>query len=205
MELNELNQAVLNHSGVFHCVPRGSIEGKRLVNFSHHYESPEPQTDVPDMGMLKEYYSIFGNLWLYHHEDSGEAAFFIATPKHWEELREYFWGWIEIVDDEERNEIVPSWVEDSITIGEIPSSGNYLLVPTTGEKAGYVFEFEHDGFKFIELGSSLINFIDKVLSPDSSALKAMASHMTFFEENSDIQWWIEEMQDNTGNVIRTDA
>ena len=205
MELSKLKQAVSNHSGVFHCVPRGNEDGTKLVNFKHHYETPESVTDIPDIGMMKEFYSAFGNLSLYHHEESGDAAFFIATPKHWEELREYFWGWIENLDDDEREEIVPNWVEDCISIGEIPSSGNYLLVPTSGEKAGYVFEFEHDGFEFIEHGSNLCDFVSKMLSPSSSTLTGMASHMTFFEENSDIQWWIDEMRDNKGNVIRTEA
>lgn len=200
----DLIQFVSNHSGVFGCVPRGNSAGSRFVDFSHRIEAPETVADIPDTGMLREYFSVFGNLWLYHHEESGEAAFFIATPKHWVELRRYLLDWVEILDEDERDEIVPDWIDGCITIGEVPSSGNYLLVPTTGKDSGRVFKFDHDGFEFIEMGSDIIDFVKNALSPDSRALSEMASHMIFVDDKSDTQWWIEEMEDNAGNMIRTD-
>jgi hypothetical protein len=112
---------------------------------------------------------------------------------------------VEGLDEEEEEELLPKWIDNFITVGEIPSSGNYLLVPIAGEMAGHVFEFEHDGFEFIDLASNINNFIANSLKPDSRSLTRMASHMTFTEDNEENQWWIEEMRDNHGHVVKTQA
>ncbi len=205
MELTELKQTVAEHSGVFHCVGRGDESRSKQVIFEHSFDPPETDTAIPDTGLLKEFYSTFGNLTLYHHEASGDAAFYLANPDQWESLREHFFEWLGYLDEEEFNELIPSWVNDCIAIGEIPSSGNYLLMPTEGDLSGRVFEFEHDGFEFIELGSNLGEFVLNMLNPDSKILIGIASHMTFIEGDFLDQWWISEMRDNKGNVVKTKA
>ena len=206
MKLIELEKAVAKHSGVFKCTGRGGDKSKsKTINFEHKYEPPVSFSEIPDIGMLREFYSTFSSLTLYHHKESEDAAFYIGSPEEWDSLLEYFSGWIEDLDEEEEDELLPKWIGNFITIGEIPYSGNYLLVPIAGEMAGHVFEFEHDGFEFIDLASNINDFIVKCLKPDSRFLTGMASHMTFTENGEEDQWWIEEMRDNLGNVVKTKA
>jgi hypothetical protein len=94
MKLVELEEAVSNHSGVFQCTGRGGEKSiSKIINFEHKYESPRSFSDVPDIGMLKEFYSTFSSLTLYHHKESEDAAFYIASPEEWDTLQEDFSGW----------------------------------------------------------------------------------------------------------------
>lgn len=195
--LESLRAAVQSHAGTFHCSEIHREANKKSVEFRHAGLPPDPSADVPDIAGLQDFYSTFSQLTLYLDEASGDAAFHIAHPSQWPELDDEFRPWIEADDD------LPEWIEDCLVIGEVPHSGNYLLVPTTGPEAGKVFEFEHDGFEFIELGTSLPDFVARSLDLDSARLTDMASHLRFIAPGEDKQWWIEEMKDNRGNSVRT--
>jgi len=205
MKIVELKEAVLNHSGDFICSGRGDDEDTKTISFKHKFDPPDLVAEVPDIGKLKDFYSTFGSLTLYHHEASDDAGFYITNPEGWSIIEEEFSGWIEDLDEEEEEELLPDWINDCIVIGEIPHSGNYLLVPLSGEMSGHIFEFEHDGFEFIELASDIYEFVLRALNPDSRSLTNMASHMTLTEPGEDNQWWIEEMRDDHGNVVKTEA
>jgi hypothetical protein len=206
MKLVEIEEAVSKHSGVFQCIGRGGDESKtKTINFEHKFKPPASISEAPDIGMLQEFYSTFSSLTLYYHKESEDAAFYIASPEEWESLIDGFSGWIDDLDEEEQEELLPEWIDNFITIGEIPYSGNYLLMPTVGEMSGHVFEFEHDGFEFIDRASNIKEFILSVLKPDARSLTSMASHMTFTENGEENQWWLEEMRDNNGHVVRTVA
>ncbi len=71
---------------------------------------------------------------LYFDEKSGDAALYIARPDQWDSLNSYFSDWLEGLDQDEREELLPEWLDNYLTIGEIPHSGNFILVPTAGEK-----------------------------------------------------------------------
>ena len=77
-------------------------------------------------------------------------------------------------------------------------------MPTAGADAGKVFEFEHDGFEFIERAPSLLAFLEQALVPGPGELAGMASHMRFRSPDSDAQWWIREMRDSQGRVVSVD-
>ncbi len=201
MLASELKQKLLNHSGEFHCLRRGGDEGTKLVQFRHDCAEPGLVEDVPDLAGMRDFYSSFGDTRLYFHPESGDAAYFIATLERWDGLRENFLPWIEMIDEDERDEFIPRWVDGCIVVGEIPSSGNYLLVPSDGDKAGHVFEFQHDGFEFTELGSDLCTFVANALNPDRELLGRTVAYMTFSDEDSDAQWGVAEMRDNDGRVV----
>lgn len=205
MKLTDLKNEIEAHAGIFHCIRRGGLANKpesKEVAFEHVYEPPRRVSAIPPTAMLKEFYETFGSLTLYFHKESGDAAFYIANPDEWDRILESFRNWMEdVVDDDP--EWLPYWVDDCLAIGEIPQSGNYLLVPANGEKAGHIFEFEHDGYEFIEHASNLQEFVTRMLSPDSSALTRMAAHMCFIEGDPMEQWWIDEMRDNRGRIVKT--
>ena len=202
MILAELRQLIEKHTGIFYCRGCSHHNENKHINFKHVYQKPGYTSCVLDIGDLRDFYSTFGSLTLYYDEKSGDAAFYIAKPEEWGGLLECFNNWMEDVTDD-NPEWLPYWVGNCIAIGEIPESGNYLLVPLSGDKKGHVFEFEHDGYEFKEYGSSVEEFIRKALKPDSELLTDMASHMTFTENDPMDQWWIEEMHDNKGLIVKT--
>jgi len=55
------------------------------------------------------------------------------------------------------------------------------------------------------LGQSLPEFVARTLDLDTSRLTAIASHVRFITPEENRQWWINELNDNRGNVIRTEA
>jgi len=205
MKLAELEELVNKHTGEFFCTQIHNENTTKFVPFKHIYDPPIAFSDILDIGRLNEFYETFGNLLMYFDETSGDAALYIASPNQWESLHSYFSDWLEGLEEDERKELLPEWIDDCFVIGEIPHSGNYILMPKNGEKIGYVYEFEHDGFEFIELAENIEEYIKKMLNLDSSSLTNIASHMRFIEDSPEIQWWIKEMRDNQGNVIRTEA
>lgn len=177
----------------------------KVVQFRHIGSPPNTTLTVPDVQGLRQFYGTYEQLTMYIDERTGEAAYYLASPSQWSELEGDFKPWLDGLEDDEVAEFLPTWIDDCIVVGEIPQSGNYLLIPTSGPDAGKVFEFEHDGFEFIELGKSLPDFVAHALDLDSRRLTAMASHLRFIAPGEDSQWWIQELKDNRGNVVRTEA
>jgi hypothetical protein len=203
MQLSALKREVDDHSGVFHCQRLHDAKSTKQVEFRHLYDPPQSWEDLPDIPKLADFYDTFSNLLLYHDPKSDEAAFYIASPDQWQALDEQFRPWLEIAEDEE--DALPPWIDDCIVIGEIPATGNYLLMPLSGEQRGGVFEFEHDGFEFIERAPDIEAFVRRALAPSAPDLVCMASHLRFIEDQDPhAQWWILQMQDNRGHTVSTE-
>lgn len=200
-ELESLRAAVLAHAGEFLCHQIDDEHKVKTVHFRHCAVAPNLSIEVPDVAGLREFYAIFAELALYVDEEGGEAAFFVAHPSQWPELADDFRQWLDGVDDDDSD--LPDWVNRCIVVGEIPHSGNYLLIATTGAQAGRVFEFEHDGFEFVELAETLPAFITQLLDLDAARLNAIASHLRFMVAGDDRQWWIKTLRDNRGNLVST--
>lgn len=202
--LEDLRCAVDSHTGHFVCEEIGQEQNTKTVRFRHGGSPPDSALTVPDIPGLKEFYGTYGYLTMYVDEQSGEAAYFLASPSQWSELNECFRPWLEEFDEDEAAGCFPSWINDCIVIGEIPQSGNYLLVPASGPDIGKVFEFDHDGFEFLELGENLPDFVIRMLDLDSFRLTRIASHLRFITADNR-QWWIKELRDNRGNAILTEV
>lgn len=203
--LQALHSAVSAHSGTFLCVEINREKNTKVVQFRHVGSAPDATFSVPDIQGLRQFYGTYEHLTMYVDEQTGEAAYHLASPSQWSQLDGDFRLWLECLDDEEAAECLPPWIDDCIVVGEIPQSGNYLLIPASGPDAGKVIEFEHDGFEFIELGNSLPDFVARTLDLDARRLTAIASHLRFITPGEDSQWWIQEMKDNRGNVVRTEG
>jgi len=78
-----------------------------------------------------------GSLRLYSEPVSGESAFYIGAPPQWQHLDEDLRCW-EGLSEQEEEEPLPSWVDDCVVFGEIPGSGNYLMMPLV-ERSRAVF------------------------------------------------------------------
>lgn len=204
MPLDELRKAVEGHAGIFHCRGRGDPSRVKDVAFHHEFgEPPATGVDLP-LRSLADFYGTFAWLRLYRDPDSDDSAFYIGTPEEWAEFDEALRCWFEDLTPGERSGLLPPWIDDCLVIGEIPRSGNYLLVPLSGPRKGHVVEFDHDGFSFNDLGDDVEQFVWRALSPDSASLGAMAAFLTFPGPGDPWrQWQVEVMEDNRGNCVRT--
>ena len=116
------------------------------------------------------------------------SAFFIASPDEWRELKEDFEGWIENLNEDERDEMLPEWIDAYVVVGKIPNSGNYFLVPLKGSEEGKVIEFEHDGFEFIERAASFAGFVDAICTVNEVLLHEILGHTRYHDGKSSVQW-----------------
>jgi len=206
VKLNELAKSVFEHRGEFDCEEIHNETNTRVVQFQHALTPPEPASDLPAIGRLSDFYETFGSITFYVDPVSGDAARFLAGPSQWPALMADFGGWFDDMDESERQEYLPDWVDSCLVIGETPSSGNYVLMATHGDVAGKVFEFDHDGFEFVEQAKDIIEYAEKMLNPDAIRLTDFASHMRFIDEGqSRSQWWIRTLRDNRGNRVDTRA
>lgn len=203
--LETLKSAVESHAGTFLCSEIHNPSNTKTVAFGHIAWPADPGVTVPDIAGLRDFYDTFAQLTLYADAASGEAAFHIASPSQWAELDEEFRPWLDGLDEEEAADFLPDWIATCLVVGEVPRSGNYLLVPTEGTQAGKVYGFDHDGLEFDALGASLPDFVLRTLDLDSQRLTAIASHIRFIAPGENHQWWIEELKDNRGHVVRTEA
>jgi hypothetical protein len=148
---------------------------------------------VGDLPELIEFYRRFGSARLYRDTIACgpigyDSAFYIAPPDTWPELREYFEGWLEGLDEDEKDELLPDWIGDYVVIGEVPSSGNYFLVPLAGPDRGKVFGFDHDGFEFVERGKNLADFLNTISTVTDGLLSEILSHTRYYDGKTDTQW-----------------
>lgn len=163
-------------------------------------ELDELRRQVPEVPQLAELYARHGSIRLYcdttFHEPWGSysSAFYIAHPDEWADLAVGFGDWLADLDEKERAERLPSWIDACLVIGEIPSSGNYFLVPLEGPDTGGVFEFEHDGFEFIRQGDSIAGFIARLSTVSDALLHDIACHTRYFDGKSDMQWLVERYE-----------
>jgi len=152
------------------------------------------RAQVADVPQLVELYRKYGSVRLYldtkMYEPWGHScsAFYIADPEEWIDLKDGFQSWIEDLGKEEAEEILPSWINSYVVIGEIPNSGNYFLVPMTGDELGSVYEFEHDGFEFIKHANSIVDFVSLISTPTDELVRAISGHARYFDGVSDTQW-----------------
>lgn len=202
--LEALRVAVESHTGSFHCHQIHNEAERRVVAFRHLGVPAVGEFSASDVPGLREFYSTFGYLTLYFDEISGDAAYSIVSPAEWLDLGQDFADTFAHLSEDDLKDWLPAWCADCIVVGQVPASGNYLLVPASGPDAGQVFRFDHDGFEFASVGSDLPNFVERALKPDPQALLTMATHLRFSSLRPDEpQWWIDEMRDNRGAVVRT--
>jgi hypothetical protein len=204
--MQKLSAAIQAHAGEFHCQQIHKPESTKIVTFHHLTERSSLAVDkLPDIGGLRAFYSVFDDVLFYFDEVSGASAKHIVSPACWDELKADFRDWFHTLTEEDREQLLPPWIDDCLIVGETPQSGNYVLMPTTGEESGQIFEFDHDGFEFIAAAKNLIEYVECLLRPDSRQLTEFAAHMRFIEPDSAAQWWLLEMRDNQGRVVKTSA
>lgn len=176
-----------------------------MVRFAHVVGLAEPNAQLPNVGRLPDFLRTFGSLIFYQDHVSGESAVHLAPASQWPDLDSDFRDWIDHLSEDERQEFLPEWVDKCLVIGEEPATGNYLLMAVDGSEPGAVYLFDHDGFEFTREAGDVIEYVERMLTPDNRALTGFASHMRFRDGDPRVQWWILDLNDNRGHTATTRA
>lgn len=204
MTMTELADALKTHAGTFECEAIGDPTRTKQVAFRHLVTAPASNDQgLPGFGDLAAFFAVFGSVDLYHVDASGESAKRIASPAEWPALAGQFGDWLQHLEGPGRNDSLPDWVDDCLVVGEEPRSGNYLVVPCTGNAAGRVFAFAHDEFSFTEAASCLRDFVAKQIDLNDAVLTDIATTLRLPDADGADQWWIRSAVDNRGRTARS--
>ena len=80
------------------------------------------------------------------------------------------------------------WQRQGIVFGEIPRSGNYFLLPPSGEHGGQVFYDDHDGFHEEPIAGSFEGFLDSIIADPADFLYRLGCFARYSDGKTDIQW-----------------
>ena len=199
----QLQSLLSHHLPRLVCVPAsgyGTTETEHTVFIDHEASPPldagavrELRAQFGDLPHLLAFYECYGSARLFRdlkaQKGIGRAsAYYIAPPDAWPELRSDLTDWFADLSEEETEELLPDWISDCVVVGEIPNSGNYFLVPLVGENRGHVFEFEHDGFEFIERGENFEDFVESLASVEPEHLRTIGGHTRYTDGSTEAQW-----------------
>ncbi len=172
-----------------------------VAHIEHRVEGPAPASvrepmlqrlrNVPE---LAAFYDEYGSARLYCDTIGIASAFYIGSPDAWARLKKDLNKWFELLDYDEEEELLPDWIDACVVFGEIPMSGNYLLMPMSGELTGQVFEFEHDGFEFIRRGENFDEFLSWVSTVDDKLLQDIGGHTRYSDGETETQWMPEKYE-----------
>ncbi len=201
MELGKLREFLGRANQRFMCSDNGEDGNEFVAHIEHRYEPPinslalkALRAEHPQLQQLLDLYAEFGSLRLYCDTNSTSSAFYLAHPEQWGQLRQEFTLWTDMLDEDEAAEVLPAWLDEAIVFGEIPESGNYLLMPAGGEHAGKVFGFDHDGFEFSEEAPDLASYLDKITTPSEELFQQIATHTRYTDRETNIQWLVRDYQ-----------
>jgi hypothetical protein len=186
----------------FICSPAGEDSGERFVAHITHQvtealELAKIQALERKIGRHDELFQLltrYGSIRLFCDTRSSASAFYIAHPNEWEALHADFRPWIDDYSAEEKGEMFPDWVDDLLTIGEVPHSGNYFLLAVKGKEKGKVFEFEHAENDFIEAGADFNAFVSSLCTVTGPLLERIGTHTRYSDGTTDIQWFPERYE-----------
>ena len=188
----------------FACIDSGWPEPgpeKFTAHIQHVAELPlspeELKTLKEQVGAVPQLiavYERYSSVRLYCDTIGDDSAFFLAHPGEWPDLKNGFKMWCDGLTDSEMEELLPDWLEDCIVVGEIPQSGNYFLIPMSGNDLGKVIEFGHDGFEFIERGSDVSAFLEYISTVDNELIEDILTYTRYSDGKSNIQWLANEYQ-----------
>lgn len=199
--LQSLETLLARRNQRFVCVDTGWPEPgpeKFRAQIVHYAEPPLGHAQLeqlgrifPEIPQLAEFYSHYSSVRLFVDPIGGDSVCYVASPDEWHGFKKNFEMWTDsLVGDEA--DLLPEWLDNYLVIGEIPTTGNYYLMPTQGEHIGKVFLFDHDGFEFVEKGADLGAFIERVSTVNDALLQEIPGHTRYSDGETETQWLAKE-------------
>jgi len=180
----------------FICSAAGADPGPKRFTalLRHDVTAPAPASVLEtllqrlrNVPQVAAFYERYGSVELYCDTVGVDSAFRIANPDEWSSIREEFTEWLDMLDPDEAQELLPDWIDNYIAIGRVPGAASYFLVPMAGDFMGHVFEFDHDGFEFTHRGD-FDAFLGYLATVDARLLRDILAHTRYSDGETDAQW-----------------
>lgn len=154
------------------------------------FEQPFPQDFI-------DFYSAHNGATLYEDTVVNTAGFrtrgiYVAPISEWSVLGSEYEVWLDSLDEDEYEELVPDWARGAAVFAEVPNSGNYFLVVLSGEKRGQIVYFDHDGFEFDDFALRLPEFFARVTTEPATLLHDLGCYARYADGTTGTQWIPEE-------------
>lgn len=196
MNIDKLNDLLAGNDSKLKCVSVVDDAISLVINIFHETTAPLIQEEINvikerfvDQKQLVCFLSKYSSLRLYCSRDTDSSAFYIAHPSEWDVLAGEVNEWIsDLAEDEVLGRDCEEWLETALVIGEIPESGNYFLLPTSGKYSGRICLFDHDGFEFTELAENLELFVEYLCTPNHELLQEISISTRYKDGSTDVQW-----------------
>ena len=195
MNLNAIKDFLTRDKPRFICTAEGSEGEATYTAWIEHHATDPGAADVALLSeapeSLRSFFSEFGSLRLYCDAHSSSSAFYLARPSEWAQLQQEFLNWIRMLSADGQS-MVPDWVEDCVVFGEIPETGNYLIMPRQGPEAGKVYLFDCQAFDFVEEAPDLSAYLLAITTPDEALYEKIRQHTRYSDGETATQWLVRE-------------
>lgn len=196
MNLSALNDFLCQEKPRFLCTAEpGEAGAESYTAIIEHRATGPGNEELPAragaLDQLMAFYSEFSSLRLYCDTRSSSSAFYLAKPSEWEQLKQELLSWIMMLGRTESRSI-PDWTNSAVVFGEIPETGNYLMIPSTGANAGKIFLFDHETCDFEEEAPDLATYLRIITTPNGELLKKIRANTRFSDGETATQWLAQE-------------
>lgn len=183
-------------SPTFHCYECGdrSESLSLIAPLSHTMGPPADETAIqllqeylgPKADSFVDLYSEHDGFTLYRDRQGDAEGLRFFPVEQWErftqEMKESF------SDMGFEPEEWPEAAVDSLAFGEIPHSGNFFTVKTSGSKRGQIFYADHDDFTEEAFAKSLSEFLARIVKDPAQFLYDVGCYTRYSDGSTSAQW-----------------
>lgn len=139
------------------------------------------------------FYQRYDGAQLFCDTMSEAVGLSIAPVREWEQLRTFLLDWFIDFSDEDfgyytEMNISEEDIKQAVVFAEVPHSGNYFTVVTTGRHRGRIFYFCHDGMEYELYADNFDSFIRPILTDPANELLHLGCYTRYSDGKTDIQW-----------------
>ena len=200
--MNEIEELIDENIDVsFRCKAAGGASGEFIVKTKTEILPPSDNETISEIKSkfgdyskeVSEFYQKYGGISFHEQPECFVASLCIHPPEKWEELYEEMSEWLDMMDEDELDESGIDWSDNCVVFGEVPSSGNYFLMPLSGSASGKIIYQDHDGMEPEIYADSFNQFIIKFLSDPVGQIDHFGCYTRYSDGNTDKQWMPEEV------------
>jgi hypothetical protein len=186
----------VNMEVTFRCKAAGGADGEFLITTNSEVLPPANESEIQEIrDRMKEhslevieFYKKYGGIDFHRESENGASTLCIHPVQNWDELYSEVSEWFEMIDEDELDESGIDWLESCVVFAEVPSSGNYFLIPTAGSEQGKVIYQDHDGFEPEVYANSFNEFLVKFLSQPIEQVDHLGCYTRYSDGKTNKQW-----------------
>ncbi|MCX7546033.1 SMI1/KNR4 family protein [Marinicella gelatinilytica] len=180
----------------FLCEVAGEDSGELIVNTKTEILEPASSSTINAMEdklgkfsvEFTTFYKKFGGISFHEQPEAFAASLYIHPYEKWEKLYGELMDWFDLIDEDELENSGIDWINNCVVFAEIPSSGNYFVMPLTGSNAGKIIYQDHDGLESNVYAESFFEFLTKFLSAPVAEIEYFGCYTRYSDGKTDKQW-----------------